>query len=89
MTQTEAILRLLVERGERGITALDAITLDPDQGGGSLRLAARIWDLRSAGHKIVTRNERHGRKGRHARYILRPEPVLWSETELRLAHGDR
>ena len=46
MTQTDAILRLLTERPE-GITALDAL-----REAGSLRLAARIADLRAAGNDI-------------------------------------
>lgn len=44
MTQTEAILRLLQDRD---ITALDALSEV-----GCLRLAARIAELKDAGHQI-------------------------------------
>ena len=48
MTQTAAILRLLKERRD-GITAMDAL-----EHAGSLRLAARISDLRAEGFIITT-----------------------------------
>ena len=48
MTQTEAILRLLRQR-PHGITAIEALNEV-----GSFRLAARIWDLRQAGHRITS-----------------------------------
>ena len=49
MTQTEALLELLRERGEQGVTPLLALNLI-----GSFRLAARISELRRDGYDIVT-----------------------------------
>ena len=81
MSQTDTILRLLVERGDRGITPLDAL-----EHARSLRLAARIKELRDQGLDIETRRESHG-DGVHARYVLHPDYHLWSEAELREAYG--
>jgi hypothetical protein len=74
MTQTETILRLLRERGSRGITAMDALQL-----AGSFRLAARINDLRAAGYDVRTTMvaTRDGRM--IARYWL-VEPVASQQT---------
>jgi hypothetical protein len=55
---------MLIERPE-GITALDAL-----DGAGSFRLAARIADLRAAGHDIVTEMETLSNGKRIARYHL-------------------
>ncbi len=49
MTQNEAVLALLRERGDGGITALEAL-----HAVGTFRLAARIADLRAEGHDIHT-----------------------------------
>ncbi len=73
MSQRDRILDFLEYRGERGITALDALGEE-----GVLRLAARIADLRAAGHVIVTRPERTPNGARIARYVLIPpvQPAL-------------
>lgn len=64
--QTAAILALLRERGERGVTPIEALELV-----GSFRLGARTWDLRAEGHHIET--ERYTTPGGAtvARYVLR------------------
>jgi hypothetical protein len=69
-TQTDAILRLLVERPE-GITALDAL-----RECGSFRLAARIADLRAAGNDIQSEMVTLDSGKRVARYRL-TAPTLW------------
>ena len=72
MTQTEAILKLLEER-PGGVTSLDALNVV-----GSFRLAARIRELREAGHHIETVDENG-----HGRYRL------VRENEQRAMWGDR
>ena len=62
--QTARILEAL-RRGDT-LTALDALDRF-----GCFRLGARIWDLKQAGHVIVTEWESDGRK-RWARYRLIP-----------------
>lgn len=64
MPQTELVLRLLRNNPE-GITALDAL-----HWGAGLRLAARISDLRSAGHDITTTIVKTPNGSRIARYRL-------------------
>jgi hypothetical protein len=67
-----AVLRLLRERGPDGVTALDALAEAH-----SLRLAARVADLRADGFRIVSEAERTGGGKRVARYRLieRPEQL--------------
>lgn len=48
MTQNERLLNLL-RANPQGITPLDAL-----EHAHSLRLAARVWELRNGGHRIVT-----------------------------------
>lgn len=62
--QTRIILRMLRERPE-GITAIDAL-----REAHSLRLAARISDLRDEGHQITTEMYRLADGKRIARYRL-------------------
>jgi hypothetical protein len=62
--QTRRILSLLRERRD-GVTPLDALNVV-----GSFRLAARIKELRDAGHDIETVNERTPGGARVARYVL-------------------
>ena len=64
MTQTETILEMLRNRPE-GITALDAL-----HWAGSMRLAARISDLKAQGHRIETTTEKTEKGARIARYRL-------------------
>jgi hypothetical protein len=49
-TQADQLLALLRERGPAGVTPLDALDRI-----GSFRLAARVWDLAQAGHRIERR----------------------------------
>ena len=70
-SQTDAILRLLTERPE-GITALDAL-----REAGSLRLAARIADLRAAGNDISAEMVTTDSGKRVARYRLTRPLTLW------------
>lgn len=64
MTQTEAILDLLRERGPLGITPLEAL-----EEARCFRLAARIKDLREQGHDIRTYTI-PTKGAHHARYVL-------------------
>ena len=71
MTQTEQVLDLLRYRGDRGITAMDAL-----QEAGSFRLAARIADLRAEGHDITSTMETTATGKRIARYrLVEPQAV--------------
>ncbi len=63
-SQNAEILRLL-KTHRQGITAIDAMSE-----ANCWRLAARVHDLRSAGHEIETRMEDHS-NGKHARYFLK------------------
>ena len=67
MSQRMKVLRFLREVGP--ITPLDAI-----KEFGIMRLAARIWELRKEGYKIVkttaTSKNRFGEEVRFARYTL-------------------
>jgi hypothetical protein len=78
MTQNAAILELLRSRGDRGITALDALELV-----GSFRLAARISDLRAMGFTITSTPETTAAGARIARYRL-IEPKPYEQTVLAL-----
>ena len=70
MTQNDAILEMLRDRGEFGITAAEALYEV-----GSFRLAARIADLRAAGHEITSTLEETP-SGKHiARYRLQEKPA--------------
>lgn len=51
-SQTEGVLALLRDRGKAGITALDALDIV-----GSLRLSARIYDLKAQGYEISMTTE--------------------------------
>ena len=81
LTQRGVILALLRLRPQ-GITPLEAL-----DDLGCMRLAARIAELREAGHNIVTVNE--SANGKHyARYRLVPPPPM-TETQQRMMWGDR
>jgi len=71
---TENIMLLLIERQERGITALDALREE-----GCLRLAARIHELRAAGLEITKATETTPNGKQIARYVLVPptQTGLW------------
>jgi len=73
MTQRERILLLLIERGERGVTPLDAL-----REVGSLRLAARIAELRASGLDIDAKTKTTANGKRVACYVLVPpvQPAL-------------
>lgn len=83
LTQAEAVLALLRLR-PAGITPMTAINEL-----GCMRLAARIKELRDAGHDIATVSEtRNGRT--YARYVYsHPAEDWWSEAEQRAMWGDR
>ena len=70
MTQDMLILRHLKERGS--ITPLEALYLY-----GCMRLGARIWELRQAGHKIkkvmVSGKNRRGESVTFAKYYMEAE----------------
>jgi hypothetical protein len=96
MTQTEAVLALLRSRGSEGLTALDALGIV-----GTMRLAARISDLRAAGHLITTETVTTPNGARVARYRLTASSITgrltwdemreqvreWTEAEKREAWG--
>lgn len=71
MNQTEMILRHMEKSGS--ITPLEAM-----QEYGIMRLGARIWDLRHAGHgitsELVTGQNRYGETTRYAKYTLEESP---------------
>ena len=71
-SQTLRVLDLLRSQGDEGVTALDALQIV-----GSLRLAARILELRDEGHDIVTRWETTPTGKRVARYVLLAPATLW------------
>ena len=94
-TQNERLLVLLRERGEVGVTPMEAFASV-----GTMRLAARIADLRAAGYDIVT--TKRDTRQRYATYVLRrpyasyalsmnakPSLPEKSELELRYEWGDR
>lgn len=67
-SQNAAVLALLREKGMTGLTPLEAL-----ERVGTLRLGARIWDLRKAGHLIVNRGLTFGtgdRRKHVACYVL-------------------
>lgn len=67
--QTQAVLNLLRSSGPTGVSPLQAM-----HDVGTMRLAARIAELRAEGHDIVTYNFTTGSGKRVARYVLR-EPM--------------
>lgn len=68
-SQTDMLLELLRSRGSSGVTPLEALEQT-----GSLRLAARVADLRAAGFRIDTDMVKRGDKT-VARYVLVERPV--------------
>jgi len=79
MGQVDRLLALLEERGERGVTPLYALEQI-----GTMRLAARVHDLRSAGFNIIRLRETTPSRKVVARYVLRPrvqtnQVSLWSD----------
>ena len=80
---TEAVLNLLRSAGPTGVSPLQAM-----HDVGTMRLAARVAELREEGYVITTYDFRTGSGKRVARYVLRhPQPL--TETEMRFAWGDR
>jgi Helix-turn-helix domain len=69
--QTSRLLDLLRSQGEEGVGFYEALDIV-----GTSRLAARIKDLRDAGHDIETQWETTPTKKRVARYCLHPEMRL-------------
>jgi hypothetical protein len=84
-TQTETVIAVLRDRGDEGLTPLDA-----QRWIGTMRLAARISDAKAligADEEIVTERYRTPNGATVARYVLRRrtvrEPVplsLWPES---------
>jgi hypothetical protein len=69
--QTQAVLNLLQSSGPTGVTPLQAM-----HDVGTMRLAARIIELRDAGYVITTYHVRTPSGKPIAKYVLRhPEPV--------------
>ncbi|HET6493903.1 MAG TPA: helix-turn-helix domain-containing protein [Thermoleophilia bacterium] len=82
--QTLRTLAVLRNRGEEGMTALDAL-----EWVGTQRLAARIDELRKEGHRIE-RDMIRTRNGAHvARYRLVEDAPVVPENEMRALWGDR
>jgi len=81
-SQTERILALLRERGRLGLTPKEALAEV-----GTMRLAARIADLRAAGHLISTETFTTPNGARVARYVLYGDRVTWDELRERLKAG--
>ena len=85
MTQTDEVVRLLRQQGERGLTPLEALEWI-----GSFRLAARISDAKDLirdDEEIVTERATTASGKSVARYVLRPRTVrgpvqtaIWTDT---------
>lgn len=67
MSQNELVLAALKARKQDGITALEAL-----QAVGTMRLSARVYDLRRQGYKITSHPYRTvpGERTRVALYVL-------------------
>ena len=67
MSQNELLLNELKERGQYGITPLEAL-----QTIGTMRLSARVYDLKKKGYNITSHPFRTvpGEKTRVALYVL-------------------
>ena len=66
-SQSQRLLDLLRSQGEEGVGFWEAVDIV-----GTTRLAARVKDLRDAGHDIETRWETTPTKKRVARYVWHP-----------------
>ena len=71
-TQTDRLLEYVQEHPE-GITPLEALKVI-----GTFRLAARVYDLRKRGHRIVEQDEVVSGGARVARYRLEWMPDTWT-----------
>jgi hypothetical protein len=82
-TQNQRIVDLLRDRGERGLTPVEALGLV-----GSFRLAARVNDIRDPRNQLLAKDEEVVTENvtadgkTFARYVLRkrapsPEMTLW------------
>lgn len=79
---TAATLRLLRIRGADGLTVAEARTTIACD-----RLAARVWELRQAGHVIESVSERTPMGAHVARYYLRERPTTGSQLSLTPSDG--
>jgi len=69
-TQTDRVLRVLQQRGERGVSAVDFLLPHVVDGGPPiLRLPSRVDDLRRRGHRISSSMKKVG-GARLAVYVL-------------------
>ena len=66
-SQTARLLDLLRSQGDEGVGFWEAVDIV-----GTTRLAARVKDLRDAGHDIETQWETTPTKKRVARYVWHP-----------------
>jgi hypothetical protein len=71
MSQNDRLLHLLREVGDAGLTPLAAL-----HEVGTLRLAARIYELRREGYDIEAREQRVSGGRRVASYVLREAAQL-------------
>jgi Helix-turn-helix domain len=79
MTQRDRVLAALRRAGGRGITQLDFDLPDVVDGGPPIkRVAARIDELRTAGHWIASQRTRQ----RMARYVLVDADTLTAATDV-------
>lgn len=71
LSQKDRVLRLLRQRGNRGITAVDFLGPYVADGGKPItRVAARVQDLRDAGYDVQT----VGKRNQCAVYVLMDPP---------------
>jgi hypothetical protein len=68
VTDNAAVLRLLRIRGRQGVTPLEAL-----REVGTMRLGARVYDLRREGHKIERQWFTTPGNSRVAKYVLLEE----------------
>ena len=63
--QTRRVLSLLIIQGTDGLTPLQALTW-----AGTMRLAARVSEIRAAGHRVTTTTVKTPQGAHVARYTL-------------------
>ena len=71
VSQNAELLRLLRAAGPDGVTPLDAL-----RAVGTMRLAARVLELRARGHDIETVVT-----GNHATYVLHERPAVYAGSQ--------
>ena len=88
MSQTQRVLKALEAVGERGITSSDFDGSQPVIDGGRQikRLAARIGELRSAGHEISSVTTRSGGAS-YSRYVLQAKMAARQVSPVEVVDG--